>query len=76
MYAEKLAPGIAAAKGELKGVARTNAGEEFIRVAWAKESPEVRQEVLKTVLEENAKEEALLLNQFQRTGEKEMAWVK
>jgi hypothetical protein len=76
MFADKLADDLDAAKASAPpGIGKTNAGEEFLRVAWANETPEVRKLVTETMLKEKVEDEARLATIFNELSG-ESAWVR
>jgi hypothetical protein len=75
LYADKLADEIAAVKAHKVGIARVNAVEEFLRVAYANETPEVRDIVTQTLIAEKAAEDALFSNQFHRATNRDVSWA-
>jgi hypothetical protein len=76
MFVDKLADDLEAAKDAAPpGIGKTNAGEEFLRVAWANETAEVRKLVTETMLKEKLEDEARLTTVFNELSG-ESAWVR
>jgi hypothetical protein len=75
LYADKLAAEIEAVKLDKVGIARHNAVEDFLRVAYSNETAEVQKVVTDTLTAEKIAEDALFTNQFHRSSNRDLSWA-
>jgi hypothetical protein len=74
LFADKLADDLAAAKAKATGIGHVHATEAFLRVAYENETPEVRQAVIQSILQDKMTQDAMFSKAFHRSN-RDISWA-